>query len=464
MDQDSQPSVVVVGAGYVGLVTAVALARVRPVALVDRDPAALAELQRGCVPIREEGLQERYEAARDRLSLYSSATEAIDAGRRTLVFVAVGTPTLEDDRPGGGEAADLEQVEGVIEELLDSEGIGVVMKSTVPPKTGMQIISRLRAAGRDLHYLSCPEFLQEGVALRGVDEPDRIVVGHDGQSWASEALLELHRELYPELRNSTPFPEYIETDPTSAELIKMFSNLFLGMRISFANEAANACEQLDAKADDVLRGVGSDHRIGRAFLRPGPGFGGSCLGKDIRALRSSAADAGAEILIADPVLEVNERQRRRQVEKLAERLGDLCDKRVALLGLTFKPDTDDIRDSPVFAIAEHLLKCGCLVTAYDPDAKARISAELKWGVYPQVVDDPYNALTEADAAVIVTGWQEFRKIDWELAASAMTGKLVLDAPNLMEPEEIVRLREAGLEYEATGRQSAGLGRATAAEG
>jgi UDPglucose 6-dehydrogenase len=471
--------VVVVGAGHVGLVTAIAFAKVCEVRLVDLEESVLTALERGEPRIHEAGLRERLGEVAGSLKFERSLDEALHDKVPRLVFVAVGTPTLEESaldaqgvpheritRAGGapaygvGEAADLRPVLRVIDELIGRRHmLAAIMKSTVPPGTGRVMVEHIRARDDGLRYISCPEFLQEGRAFADVDRPDRIVVGYEQSSWASEELRQLHEEVYPKLRQARSRLKYLTMDLTSAELVKHASNVHLAIRVSYANELAHLCELVDADALRVMDGVGADPRIGRDFLEPGVGFGGSCLGKDARALRWEAQANGLELKLASAALEVNEDQAVRMVDKLAAGVGGLDGARIALLGLTFKPDTDDIRDSPAFAVADLLCKHGAHVRAFDPMSRARAATRALWigddrqdGQPPrrEVAISDLEALQDADAVIVVTGWPHFADIDWRAAREAMMGRLVIDGPNALVPERVLA---AGLEYHGTGRGS-----------
>ena len=337
------------------------------------------------------------------------------------------------------------------------------------------MLERIRREGSDLAYLSCPEFLQEGAAFEGFDSPDRIVVGQETPSWADQELRLLHADVHPELGSDPP---YLEMDLTSAEMVKHASNLHLAMRVSYANQISNVCEELGADVSEVMTGVGADSRIGPRFLEPGVGFGGSCFGKDIRALRFVADEAGVELSFADTVIAVNEEQAKRTVRKLERHLGLLADRHIAILGLAFKPETDDIRQSPAFAIAKELRSCDATLCAWDPEpgarryganAKAPLASvpageDEERGAPPgerlellapaELASSALDAIKGADAVVLVTAWPEFATIDWCDAADAMRGDLVVDGRNQLSPEGILA---AGLKYEGTGRESRGVG-------
>lgn len=456
----------IVGAGYVGLVTGVGLARVREVRLVDRNPSLIEKLKVGHMPIFEPDLETQFKENLDKLAFFEELDDALADGRPELIFIAVDTPkssSAASARNGAdGNSADLAKVRAVIDQLLDRSGVAAVMKSTVPPGTGAAIVAEAKRRGSDLAYLSCPEFLQEGSALASCKEPDRIIVGRDEPSWASEALRELHADAYPALDESSVKPQYMEMALTNAEMVKHASNLQLASRISYANEIGNLCEELGADVTEVMAGVGADDRIGPSFLDAGIGFGGSCFDKDIRALKSVAKDrAQIDISLVDTVLAINEGQVDRVIGKLERRLGDLEGIRVAILGLAFKPDTSDLRGSRAFPLADGLRSRGATLRAWDPRADAREAAvrnpssngSPEWMAEEEVASTALGAIENADAVVVVTGWPEFTEIDWCEAATAMRGRLVIDGRNLLEPEAV---REAGLEYEGTGRESRGL--------
>jgi UDPglucose 6-dehydrogenase len=501
MTTTSKAPIVVVGVRSVGLITAVGFAARREVRLVDVDEQLIQNLEAGKMPIHEDRLLERFEAVRERLTFHTKLEDALSDGRPQLVFVAVGTPTktlsprdlavtdrdrsadLEGD--GVGMAADLEAAEEVVNVLMGYRGLAVVMKSTVPPGTGAEMLERARESNSDLAYLSCPEFLQEGRAFDSFDKPDRIVAGYQDSSPASEALYELHAEVHPNLkrlrlddegswelsiealldsaRQESGLP-YLEMGLQSAEFVKHASNLYLAARVSYANSIANLCEEVGADVRTVMCGVGADTRIGPKFLEPGAGFGGSCFGKDLRALSYVAAGVGVDTSFAEAVLAVNRAQAARIVMKLERRLDSLQGARVAILGLAFKPGTDDLRGSPAFALATSLRREGATLQAWDPDSLACTRAidnyhhrreGGEWMTSEEIADSAIGAMVDADAVVLVTAWPDFGDIDWHDAASVMAGQLVVDGRNALSPDVV---GAAGLEYEGTGRRSRGLGR------
>jgi UDPglucose 6-dehydrogenase len=458
--------IVIVGASYVGLITGVGFAQAREVRLVDKKADLIADLETGRMPIYEPELEQRFERNRERLRFYTRLEDALEDGEARLVFVAVGTPrrAARTAAPNGvdSDAASLDAVHGVLDVLLGHRGIAAVMKSTVPPGTGRKILRRAEECDSDLTYLSCPEFLQEGGAFENFDHPDRIVVGCDELSWASEELRELHEEIHPGLDRESGSPRYLEVKLTNAELVKHASNLHLATRISYANQIGNLCEELGGDVSEVMEGVGADSRIGSQFLRSGMGFGGSCFDKDVRALRAIAKkEADIDLSFVDTVLAVNAGQVERTVGKLKRRLGTLKGSQVAILGLAFKPETDDLRGSPALALASELRRDDAIVRAWDPSSGARARATGKpdpeGGLEPmateEIADSASDAMEDADAVVLATEWSEFAEIDWAEAAEAMRGTLVIDGRNHLVPEDV---RAAGLEYEGTGRESRGL--------
>jgi UDPglucose 6-dehydrogenase len=312
-----------------------------------------------------------------------------------------------------------------------------VMKSTVPCGTGAAI----RRAGRmqgieDLAYVSCPEFLKEGSALADFLHPDRVVVGDDG-GWAGDAVVELYAPLDAPL---------VRTDVASAEMVKLASNAFLATKISFINEIANVCEETGADVVEVARGMGLDSRIGAAFLKPGIGFGGSCFPKDVSALKQLAGNSGYHFQLLNAVIEVNELQKRRVIAKLQKHIGSLVGHTVALLGLAFKPNTDDMREASSLVLSARLQAEGAHIRAYDPIAAEEARVLMPGGV--AFASSALEAVTGADAVVLVTEWPEFSELDWDAVAGAMSGKLVVDGRNALDPDVV---RGAGLLYEGIGR-------------
>jgi UDPglucose 6-dehydrogenase len=419
----------VIGTGYVGLVTAAGFAELgSEVWCIDIDAAKVERLRRGEVPIWEPGLGELLAKHSGRLHFSTDLSEALEHCR--LLFVAVGTP------PTYSGDADLSAVHAVVDAIPASDRHALVMKSTVPSGTGAAIQRVLGEQGKaGLRYVSCPEFLKEGSAVHDFLNPDRVVVGDNGD-WAGDAVVELYSPLDAPL---------VRTDIASAEMVKLASNAFLATKISFINEIANVCEGTGADVVEVARGMGLDERIGPKFLQAGIGFGGSCFPKDVDALKQLAGNSGYHFQLLTAVIEVNELQKRRVISKLHKHLGGLVGKRVALLGLAFKPNTDDMREASSLVLSARLNADGASVSAYDPVAEAQ-ARKLVSGI--RFADSAMDALKDADAAVLVTEWPEFLKLDWREVAEAMSGTLVIDGRNALDPAVV---RAAGLVYEGVGR-------------
>ena len=419
----------VVGAGWVGLVTAACFAELgHRVVVREIVPGKVESLRRGEVPIYEPGLTEMLERNRERLVFTTEMSELLDGPR--LLFVCVQTP------PTYSGDADLSAVQLAVEEIGEPEGKALVMKSTVPVGTGRTI----QRAAPDLAYVSCPEFLKEGTAVKDFLEPDRVVIWSDaGDEWAADAVAAAYEPL------GAPI---VRTDLSSAEMIKLASNAYLATKISFINEIANVCDEVGADVAEVARGMGLDPRIGSRFLNAGLGFGGSCFPKDTQALKILAGNSGYHFQLLSSVIEVNELQKRRVIAKLTKHLGTLVGKRIALLGLAFKPDTDDMREASSLVLAARLEGEGATVVAFDPVAEGRAAILL-----PKVEMAPsaLNALEGADAAVLVTEWPEFAELDWGEVAGRMANPLLVDGRNFLDPEAV---RAAGITYEAIGRPGA----------
>ncbi len=426
MSEQREP-VGVIGVGWVGLVTAACFAELgHPVIARDILPEKVEALSRGELTIHEPGLAELVRRNAERLTFTTEMSEPLDRAR--LLFVCVDTP------PTYSGDADLSRVRAVVAELPAGSEHVLVMKSTVPAGTGDSI----RRDRPGLPYVSCPEFLKEGTAVADFMNPDRVVIGADGgDDEAADAVGRLYEPLGGEI---------LRTDVASAEMIKLASNAFLATKISFINEIANVCEEVGADVGEVARGMGLDERIGPSFLRAGIGYGGSCFPKDVSALKMLAGNTGYHFQLLTAVIEVNELQKRRVVGKLQAHLGSLIGKRVALLGLAFKPDTDDMREASSLVLAARLQGEGAEVVAYDPVASER-AGELLGGV--ELSGSALQALDAADAAVLVTEWGEFAALDWAEAASRMARPLLVDGRNFLDPE---RLRGAGFEYEGIGRK------------
>jgi UDPglucose 6-dehydrogenase len=423
--------VAVFGAGYVGLVTGACFADLgHDVVVRDIDTGKIEMLQRGEVPIHEAGLGELLERNGERISFTTDVGEAVSGAE--VVYVAVGTP------PTYSGDADLSAVWTVVDELPQVDHrIVVVMKSTVPVGTGRSVRHRLDDRGlTNVGYVSNPEFTAEGTAVRDFMHPDRVVIG---------AFEDPDADLVRRLHEGIDAP-VVRCDVASAEMIKLAANAALVTRISFINEIANVCEATGADVQTVAEGIGLDHRIGPAFLRAGIGYGGSCFPKDSLALKQLAANSGYSFQLLNAVIEVNELQKRRVVGKLERRLGPLRGKRIALLGLAFKPGTDDMREAPSLVLAGRLLAEGADVRAWDPVADGQVHLH---GV--EIAGSALAALTDADAAVVVTEWPEIVQLDWAEAARVMRTKLVVDGRNALDP---ARLRELGFAYEGIGRRVA----------
>jgi UDPglucose 6-dehydrogenase len=425
-------SIAVFGAGYEGLVTGGCFAELgHTVAVRDIVPAKIETLRAGGVPIHEPGLGELLERNRERLSFTLDVAEVVDGVE--FICVCVDTP------PTYAGDADLSRVFTVIDELPALPGRPIlVMKSTVPVGTGEKVRAALDARGLDFGYVSNPEFLAEGTALRDFLEPDRIVVGAFDEEDA-DAVARLHEGIdAPVLR----------ADVASAEMIKLAANAFLSTRVSFINEIANVCELMGADVMKVAEGIGLDHRLGPHFLRAGIGWGGSCFGKDASSLKQLAGNSGYHFQLLAAMIEVNELQKRRVVAKLQKHLGSLRGTTIALLGLAFKPGTDDMRDAPSLVIASRLLAEGADVRTWDPVADAR---DLLHGATQ--CETVAETVSGADAAVIVTEWDELRELASSEIREAMRTPLIVDGRNLLDPAQA---RAAGFAYDGIGRPGSPL--------
>jgi UDPglucose 6-dehydrogenase len=420
----------VIGTGYVGLVTAAGFAELgSEVWCVDIDAEKIERLRRGEVPIYEPGLAELLARNSERLHFSTDLADALEHAR--LLFVAVGTP------PTYSGDADLSAVHAVVGAIPASDEHALVMKSTVPCGTGASLQRVFAESGKDgLGYVSCPEFLKEGSAVKDFLHPDRVVVGDEG-GWAGDAVAELYAPLKAPL---------VRTDVASAEMVKLASNAFLATKISFINEIANVCEETGADVVEVARGMGLDDRIGAKFLQAGIGFGGSCFPKDVDALKQLAGNSGYHFQLLTAVIEVNDLQKRRVIGKLQRHLGSLAGKRIALLGLAFKPNTDDMREASSLVLSARLQADGAVVSAYDPIAEEQ-ARKLVSGI--TFAASPLQALADADAAVLVTEWSELVELDWVGVAEAMSGNLLIDGRNALDPAAV---RAAGLIYEGIGRR------------
>jgi UDPglucose 6-dehydrogenase len=427
-----KPAIGVFGAGWVGLVTGACFAELgHEVVVRDVIPERIDALQAGRLPLHEPGLEELLERNRERLTFTTELDGVVSA---PIMFVCVGTP------PTYSGDADLSAVWTVVDQLpaLEERAI-LVMKSTVPVGTGEKVRAALDARGlAHMGYVSNPEFLSEGSAVEDFMRPDRIVVGAFTEADAGTVV-----SLYEPLE-----APIVRADVASAEMIKLAANAFLMTRISFINEIANVCEETGADVEQVAKGIGLDHRLGPHFLRAGIGWGGSCFPKDGVALKQLASNSGYHFQLLNAVIEVNELQKRRVIGKLEKHLGKLRGKTVALLGLAFKPNTDDLREAPSLVLASRLLAEGAEVRTWDPVADA---SRLLQGV--AFCDSVLDAVTGADAAVIVTEWDELKALASDDVRQAMRRPVIVDGRNLLDPEQA---RSAGFAYEGIGRAASPL--------
>ncbi|MGB8131679.1 MAG: UDP-glucose/GDP-mannose dehydrogenase family protein [Candidatus Angelobacter sp.] len=449
--------IAVVGSGYVGLVAGACFAELgHQVVLVDNDERKLAELQRGECPIHEKFLPELLERHRGKsLDFTGDLAEAVRLSQ--LIFVAVGTPPKDD-----GDA-DLSYVESVAQGIacaIDDYKV-IVEKSTVPVYTNSWVrkIMLLNGAPAELFDVaSNPEFLREGTAVADFLYPDRIVVGADSERCAN-LLAEAYKPLvdgsYFKKPDAIPGPvagpfkaNLLRTSAKSAELIKHASNAFLAMKISFINAVASVCEAVGADVEQVREGIGTDSRIGRRFLSPGVGYGGSCFPKDLLAFRSVARENGCHFGLLDETVRVNEEQRNRFLRKVRKALWTLKGKKLGVLGLAFKNGTDDLRESPAVSIIKALLKEGCSVTAYDPAAMDRAGEEFGRNSGVKFASGPYEALEGADACLVLTEWEDFAALDLNRVKKLLHYPIVVDGRNLFKPAS---MEAAGLNYYSVGR-------------
>ena len=432
--------VAMIGAGYVGLVSGACFADFgHDVTCVDKDTGKITALARGEVPIYEPGLNDLVaaNARAGRLTFTTDLPGAVKAA--DAVFIAVGTPS----RRGDGHA-DLSYVFDATREIAAAlAGFTVVItKSTVPVGTGDEVERIIREARTDAEFsvVSNPEFLREGAAIQDFKHPDRVVVGSD-DARARGVMTELYRPLY---LNRSPI---LFTDRRTAELIKYAANAFLATKITFINEMADLCEKVGGDVQDVARGIGLDGRIGGKFLHAGPGFGGSCFPKDTLALVRTAREAGAPSHIVEAVMAVNDARKEGMAKKIETAFGGLKGKTVAVLGLTFKPNTDDMRDAPSLVILPYLQKAGATVRAYDPEGRKEAAKHLT----VDFRDDAYDALQGADGVVILTEWNEFRALDFAKAKAALKTPLMVDLRNIYRPAQMA---QAGFRYVSIGRSDA----------
>ncbi len=435
-------NVCVIGTGYVGLVTGACFAEFGvQVTCVDNDADKIAALERGEIPIYEPGLDTvvSRNVSQGRLAFSTDTQDAIEGS--LVIFIAVGTPPRED---GSTDLRFVEQVAREIGRSMNGYKV-VVTKSTVPVGTSYKvrdwIREELEAKGEEVRFsvASNPEFLREGAAVSDFMRPDRVVIGAD-----DDEALAVIRDLYrPLFLNETPF---VMTNIPTAEMTKYAANAFLATKISFINEVANLCERIGGDVHALARGMGLDRRIGSKFLHPGPGFGGSCFPKDTRSAAHQAREAGERLAIIEAVVAVNEAQRSRMLEKIRAALGgDLSEATVAVLGLSFKPETDDIREAPAIDIVRGLQEGGAKVRAFDPVAMRKAEPVLGDAT---LCKDAYEACAGADALVLVTEWNQFRMLDLERIKGLLRRPLVVDLRNIYEPGP---MRAAGFEYACVGR-------------
>jgi len=431
--------VTMIGTGYVGLVSGACFADFgHVVTCVDKDARKIEKLKAGEIPIYEPGLDTLVEqnVQAERLFFTTDPEDAIKSA--DAVFIAVGTPS----RRGDGHA-DLSYVYSAAEEIADLiDGYTVVVtKSTVPVGTGDEveaIIARKRSSD-EFAVVSNPEFLREGAAIKDFKIPDRVVVGTEDER-AQKVMQELYRPLY---LNETPI---LFTSRRTSELIKYAANAFLAVKITFINEIADLCEKVGANVQEVSRGIGLDNRIGRKFLNAGPGYGGSCFPKDTLALTKTANDHGSPIRIVDTVVEVNAARKKAMATKVIDAMGgDVSGKTIGVLGLAFKPNTDDMRDAPSLDIIPALQEAGAKIRAFDPEAMEESSHLMKDVMF---CDGPYHALEGADVAVIITEWDQFRALDMERVKSLLSTPTVVDLRNIYRPEDMAA---KGFNYTSVGR-------------
>ncbi len=431
--------IAVVGTGYVGLVTGTCFAETgNHVICVDIDTDKVNKLNAGQITIYEPGLEKLFERNRKEGRLYFTTSLEEGIKDASIIFLALPTP------PGEDGSADLKYVLGVADHLgkIMNDYKVIVDKSTVPVGTAEKVrVAIAKNAKVEFDVVSNPEFLREGVAVEDFMKPDRVVIGT-----SSEKAKKVMGNLYaPFVRQGNPI---IFMDEASAELTKYAANAFLATKITFMNEIAQLCERLGADVDMVRRGIGSDDRIGKRFLFPGIGYGGSCFPKDVQALARSADDADYDFQILDAVMDVNEKQKLHFIPKIKDYFkNNIKGKRFALWGLAFKPNTDDIREAPALYIIDALLKEGASVTAFDPEAMSNVRKQV--GDKIQFAESHYEALQNADALIIATEWSEFRTPDFDKISATLKNKAIFDGRNLFELD---RMKELGFYYVSVGRK------------
>ncbi|MEM8839227.1 MAG: UDP-glucose/GDP-mannose dehydrogenase family protein [Pseudomonadota bacterium] len=431
--------VTMIGTGYVGLVSGACFADFgHIVTCVDKDAQKIADLLDGKIPIYEPGLDVLVaKNVRDGRLFFSTEAES-SVAEADAVFIAVGTPSRRGD--GHADLTYVYQAAREIAELIDGFTV-IVTKSTVPVGTGDEVERIIREVrpSADFAVVSNPEFLREGAAIEDFKRPDRVVVGTDSEQ-ARDVMRELYRPLYI---NETPM---LFTNRRTSELIKYAANAFLAVKITFINEIADLCEKVGANVQEVARGIGLDNRIGRKFLHAGPGYGGSCFPKDTLALAKTASDHGTPVRIVETVVDVNAARKRAMAEKVKTAMGgDVNGRTIAVLGLAFKPNTDDMREAPALDIVPALIEGGAKVRVYDPESMHEAKPLLPGAFF---CDGPYHAVENADAVVIVTEWDQFRALDLDRMKELLAGNTVVDLRNIYLPDE---MRERGFEYSSVGR-------------
>ncbi|MFZ3064460.1 MAG: UDP-glucose/GDP-mannose dehydrogenase family protein [Nitrospirota bacterium] len=432
-------NICVIGTGYVGLVTGTCFAEFGVnVVCVDKDKNKIDKLNNGAIPIYEPGLEElvKKNVKDGRLSFTTDIDKAIN--NSLVVFIAVGTPPKDDG------SADLSYVEDVARSIARNlNGYKVIVtKSTVPVGTGekiRKIILEVNKKQENFDIVSNPEFLREGSAIEDFMRPNRVVIGASSER-AVEVMKELYRPLY---LIETPF---VITNVESAEMIKYASNAFLATKISFINEIANICERVGADIHAVAKGMGLDHRIGSKFLHPGPGYGGSCFPKDTQAIAQIARENNYTFEVVEAVVNVNKKQKERMIEKIVKMVDELKGKTISILGLSFKPNTDDMRDAPSVDIINGLLKRGAKIKAYDPvamdEARKIFNDDIKY------CKDSYDAAEGSDALVLITEWNQFRSLDMSKIKGLLKSPVIIDLRNVYEPQ---KMKELGIRYTGVGR-------------
>jgi len=430
--------IAVIGTGYVGLVTGACFAEFGvEVTCVDVDTDKIDRLNQGIIPIYEPGLDQIVEknSKAGRLHFTTDIKSAVE--QALVVFLAVGTPPNEDGMP---DMSYYQSAAKSIAETMNGYKV-LVTKSTVPVGTGKwlrEFVQSNQATKTNFGVASNPEFLREGAAIGDFMRPDRVVIGSNEED-AIAIMKDLYRPLY---LIETPI---VITSLEAAELIKYAANAFLATKITFINEIANLCDAIGCDVHEVARGMGMDNRIGKKFLHPGPGYGGSCFPKDTRALTTVADQYGVETLIVDSVIEANERQRKAMIPKIEKLVGDLKGKQIGILGLSFKPETDDMRESPATDIIKDLQKLGAKIKAFDPVAMDEAKHFLPDIEY---ATDEYDAIEGADALVFLTEWNQFRALDMEKVKRLLKSPKIADLRNIYEPCD---MREMGFEYVGVGR-------------